>query len=121
MKVLDERDAAHVGSKTAAFRTEDILSNIRVLAIDQQIQENPDGSKVAVGTTAMLELTPDQTKVIAVAQQMASRLTLALRSVADAQEPDTAAPDYLLAGGEKGQVQVIKSGQIMTGTQAVQQ
>jgi pilus assembly protein CpaB len=103
------------------FRTEDILSNIRVLAIDQQIQENEDGSKAVVGTTATLELTPDQAKVIAVAQQMASRLTLALRSVADAQEPDTTAPDYLLAGGDKGQVQVIKSGQIITGSQAVQQ
>lgn len=104
-----------------AFRTEDILSNIRVLAIDQQIQENEDGSKAVVGTTATLELTPDQAKVIAVAQQMASRLTLALRSVADAQEPDTTAPDYLLTGGDKGQVQVIKSGQIVTGTQAAQQ
>ncbi|MGE7370182.1 Flp pilus assembly protein CpaB [Neorhizobium sp. NPDC001467] len=105
----------------ATFRTEDILTNIRVLAIDQQIQENEDGSKVAVGTTATLELTPDQAKVIAVAQQMASRLTLALRSVADAREPDTTVPDYLLAGGDKGQVQVIKSGQIVTGAQAVQQ
>jgi len=104
-----------------AYRTEDILSNIRVLAIDQQIQENEDGSKAVVGTTATLELTPDQAKVITVAQQMANRLTLALRSVADAQEPDTAAPDYLLAGGDKGQVQVIKSGQIVTGAQAVQQ
>lgn len=104
-----------------SFRTEDILSNIRVLAIDQQIQENEDGSKAVVGTTATLELTPDQAKVITVAQQMASRLSLALRSVADAQEPDTTAPDYLLAGGDKGQVQVIKSGQIVTGAQAVQQ
>lgn len=103
------------------FRTEDILSNIRVLAIDQQIQENEDGSKAVIGTTATLELTPDQTKVIIVAQQMASRLSLVLRSVADAQEPDTTAPDYLLAGGDKGQVQVIKSGQIVTGAQAVQQ
>ncbi|MGI2032935.1 Flp pilus assembly protein CpaB [Rhizobium panacihumi] len=108
-------------AEDGAFRTEDILSNIRVLAIDQQIQENEDGSKAVIGTTATLELTPDQTKVIAVAQQMASRLTLALRSVADAQQPDTAVPDYLLAGGDKGQVQIIKSGQIVTGTQAVQQ
>ena len=39
------------------------LSNVRVLAIDQQIQEKDDGSKAVVGTTATLELTPDQTKV----------------------------------------------------------
>ncbi len=118
----DGRASPAVGiADDGAFRTEDILSNIRVLAIDQQIQENPDGSKAVVGTTATLELTPDQAKVITVAQQMANRLTLALRSVADAQEPDTAAPDYLLAGGEKGQVQVIKSGKVVTNAQAVQQ
>ncbi|MFW8643919.1 hypothetical protein ACOJBO_20545 [Rhizobium beringeri] len=40
-----------------------MLSNVRVLAIDQQILEKDDGSKSVVGTTATLELTPDQTKV----------------------------------------------------------
>ncbi len=67
-----------------------------------------------VGTTATLELTPDQTKVLAVAQQMADRLTLALRSVADAAQPDTTAADYLLTGDNGGAVvQVIKSGAIV--------
>jgi pilus assembly protein CpaB len=96
--------------------TENVLNNVRVLAIDQQIQEAPDGSKAVVGTTATLELTPDQAKVIAVAQQMAERLTLALRSVADAQEADTAAADYLLHGGGKAEIQVIKSGSIVKST-----
>jgi pilus assembly protein CpaB len=96
--------------------TENVLNNVRVLAIDQQIQEAPDGSKSVVGTTATLELTPDQTKVMAVAQQMAERLTLALRSVADAQEADTVSADYLLHGGGKAEIQVIKSGSIVKGT-----
>jgi len=96
-----------------SFDTETILSNIRVLAIDQEIQEKEDGTKAAVGQTATLELTPDQSKVIAVAQQMADRLTLALRSVADAQEPDTIAAEHLLSGeGSENQIQVIKSGVI---------
>src|SRR5690606_9581040 len=30
---------------TGAYLTENVLSNVRVLAIDQQIQENEDGSK----------------------------------------------------------------------------
>ncbi|WP_411034729.1 Flp pilus assembly protein CpaB [Shinella sp. BYT-45] len=102
--------------EASAYLTETVLSNVRVLAIDQQIQENPDGSKAVVGTTATLELTPDQTKVIAVAQQMAERLSLALRSVADAQEPDTGAADHLLSGGDgTPQVQVIKTGTIVNG------
>lgn len=100
----------------SGFVTENVLNNVRVLAIDQQIQEAPDGSKSVVGTTATLELTPDQAKVMTVAQQMAARLTLALRSVADAQEPDTVAADYLLHGGGKAEIQVIKSGSIVKGT-----
>ncbi|WP_439626036.1 Flp pilus assembly protein CpaB [Shinella sp.] len=103
-------------SAEGLYITETVLANVRVLAIDQQIQENEDGSKAAVGTTATLELTPDQTKVIAVAQQMAERLSLALRSVADAQEPDTGAADYLLSGGDGMPIiQVIKTGEIVNG------
>ena len=96
--------------------TETILQNVRVLAIDQQITEKAEGGKTVVGTTATLELTPDQTKVIVVAQQMAERISLALRSVADAQEPDTDSADYLLSGGS-GQpvIQVIKTGEIVNG------
>ncbi|MCP4317429.1 MAG: Flp pilus assembly protein CpaB [Hyphomicrobiales bacterium] len=96
------------------FLTETILSNIRVLAIDQRIQEDEDGKKTAVGTTATLELNPDQAKIISVAQQMASRLTLALRSVADAQEADTGGADHLLSGDGGASIQLIRSGQITT-------
>jgi pilus assembly protein CpaB len=95
------------------FITETVLSNVRVLAIDQQIEEKEDGSKSVVGTTATLELTPDQSKVMTVAQQMADRLSLALRSIADAQEPDTVAADYLLSGDGQPAIQVIKSGSIV--------
>ncbi|MGO4351593.1 Flp pilus assembly protein CpaB [Rhizobium sp. RAF36] len=103
------------GTGTEKFITETVLSNVRVLAIDQQIQEKDDGSKAVVGTTATLELTPDQTKVLVVAQQMADRLSLALRSIADAQDQDTSAADYLLSGDNgNALVQVIKSGSIVT-------
>ncbi|MDO6966210.1 Flp pilus assembly protein CpaB [Rhizobium alvei] len=94
------------------YVTETILSNIRVLAIDQEIQEREEGAKTVVGTTATLELNPDQAKVIAVAQQMADRLTLALRSVADAQESDSLVADHLLSGDSGTSIQVIKSGVI---------
>lgn len=96
------------------YLTESVLSNVRVLAIDQQIEEAPDGSKTVVGTTATLELTPEQAKVIIVAQQMADRLSLTLRSVADAQEPDTSAAKYLLSGDTgTPSIQVIKSGELV--------
>ncbi|MDK1383845.1 Flp pilus assembly protein CpaB [Sinorhizobium sp. 8-89] len=103
------------------YLTETVLSNVRVLAIDQQVEENEDGSKSVVGTTATLELTPDQSKVMTVAQQMAERISLALRSVADAQEADTNAADYLLSGDGQPSIQVIKSGSIVKSDAAVVQ
>ncbi len=108
-------------SETDTFITETVLSNVRVLAIDQQIEEKEDGSKSVVGTTATLELTPDQSKVMTVAQQMAERLSLALRSIADAQEPDTAAADYLLSGDGQPAIQVIKSGSIVKSDEGIVQ
>ncbi len=102
------------------FLTENVLNNVRVLAIDQQIKEGDDGTSSVVGATATLELTPEQTKIITVAQQMADRLTLALRSVADAQENDTLSAGYLLNGGSgQPEIQVIKSGSIVKGSQGV--
>jgi len=94
------------------YDTETILTNIRVLAIDQEVQEKDD-AKTVVGATATLELTPEQSKVLAVATQMADRLTLALRSVADAQEPDGLVAKHLLSGeGNRATIQIIKSGVI---------
>lgn len=97
----------------SGFITETILKNIRVLAIDQTIQEDEEGKKVKVGETATLELTAQQAEIITVAQQMADRLTLALRSVSDAQEKNLAEADYLVSGsGKRGTVRLIKSGEI---------
>lgn len=95
------------------YLTETILKNIKVLAIDQAIQEDEDGRRVKVGETATLELTPQQAEIITVAQQMAERLTLSLRSVADAQEKVDGEADYLVAGnGRGGTVRLIRSGEV---------
>ena len=110
--VIMTRRATNV-SGAETFVTETILSNIRILAIDQTIKENPDGSKVKVGQTATLELTPNQSEIVTVAQQMADRLALALRSTADAREPATLGSEYLVNGrGKSGTVKLIKSGEI---------
>jgi len=103
---------AENGSATG-FVTETILQNIKVLAIDQMLQLNEDGEQVKVGSTATLELTPQQSEIITVAQQMADRLTLALRSVADAQQVPTGQADYLVSSnGKGGTVRLIKSGEV---------
>jgi pilus assembly protein CpaB len=61
--------------------SETILRNVRVLAIDQTIEEK-NGLKVVVGKTATLELAPGQTETLALSQQLGI-LSLALRSIAD--------------------------------------
>jgi pilus assembly protein CpaB len=61
-----------------------LLSNIRVLAVDQKADETK-GQAVVVGKTVTLELNPAQTEIIASAQA-ASSLSLSLRSLADSGE-----------------------------------
>jgi pilus assembly protein CpaB len=58
------------------------LSNLRVLAIDQAPKEK-DGQTTVLGKTVTLELKPEQAIVLAISRQ-AGTLSLALRSIADA-------------------------------------
>src|SRR3982075_620904 len=61
--------------------SEIILSNVRVLAIDQAPKEK-DGQTAVVGKTVTLELSPEQAETLSRARQSGT-LTLALRSIAD--------------------------------------
>jgi pilus assembly protein CpaB len=71
-------------STVESFVSETILTNIRVLAIGQNIQER-NGEKVVVGETATLELDPRQVETVTLAQKSGA-ISLALRSLADAGE-----------------------------------
>ena len=62
--------------------SETVLQDVRVLAIDQTIDDK-NGQKGVVGKTATLELTGRQVEVLALAQR-AGTVSLALRSIADA-------------------------------------
>ncbi len=109
--IMTRRASNSSGVET--FVTETILKNIRVLAIDQTIREDEEGRKVKVGQTATLELTPQQSEIVTVAQQMADRLALALRSTADAAEKVGGGAEYLVNSNDKrGTVRMIKSGQV---------
>jgi pilus assembly protein CpaB len=71
-----------------SVNSEIILGNVRILAIDQTIEEK-NGQKVVVGKTATLELKPEQSETLARARQSGT-LSLALRSLADAKTaPET--------------------------------
>jgi pilus assembly protein CpaB len=84
--ILTKRDKNPEKAGSDASHSEIILSNIRVLAIDQAPKEK-DGSSSLVGRTVTLELKPDQAEMLARSRQNGS-LTLALRSIADVNATD---------------------------------
>src|SRR6267142_4756070 len=85
-----DREAERV-TGVEAHISETILSDMRVLAIDQMVQEK-DGQRVVVGKTATLELTQRKAEVLAAARQMGT-LSLTLRSIVDANSPNSDTPD----------------------------
>ena len=81
--ILTRRDReAEKRAGVDSHMSETILTNVRILAIDQTIEEK-GGQRVVVGKTATLELTPRQAETLAVSRQLGT-LSLALRSLADA-------------------------------------
>ena len=66
--------------------SETILANVRVLAIDQTVEEK-NGQRVVVGKTATLEIAPRQAETLTQARQLGT-LSLALRSLLDASKVD---------------------------------
>ena len=80
--ILSRRDKE--AERLTGFETmvgETLLSDVQVLAIDQNIEEK-NGQRVVVGKTATLELTSHQTETLAMGR-LTGTLTLALRSLAD--------------------------------------
>ncbi len=65
-----------------AMKTETILQNVRVLAIDQSGSQPNADSTVIIGKTATLELNPDDAETI-VAAEASGSISLLLRSVDD--------------------------------------
>ncbi|NGX96433.1 MAG: Flp pilus assembly protein CpaB [Candidatus Afipia apatlaquensis] len=104
-----ERVASRSGTNDV-INSEIILSNIRVLAIDQTVGEK-DGQKVVVGKTTTLELKPDQAETLARARQ-AGTLSLALRSLVDANRNDINIDD----GTKSDSVNVVRYGVTTTMT-----
>jgi pilus assembly protein CpaB len=77
----DEEATRAKGSEVLAHQT--VLSNVRVLAIGQNVQEE-NGKKVVVGGNATLELDPKQSEIVLYAQNTpGSHLNLVLRSLVD--------------------------------------
>jgi pilus assembly protein CpaB len=85
--------------------TEIILTNIRVLAIDQAPKEK-DGQNSVVGKTVTLELKPEQATHLAASRQ-GGTLSLALRSIADVNQVEIASDER---SRQRGNINVVRYG-----------
>jgi pilus assembly protein CpaB len=105
--ILSKREKTPQGAGAAdTVSAEIILTNIRVLAIDQAPKEK-DGQNAVVGKTVTLELRPEQAETLARARQ-SGPLALALRSIADVNMVENGPDDRSAKRGET--VNVVRYG-----------
>jgi pilus assembly protein CpaB len=104
--ILSKRDKNPDRTGADIVNSEIILSNVRVLAIDQAPKEK-DGQNAVVGKTVTLELRSEQAEALARARQNGN-LSLALRSIADANMVDNTSEEESQKRGES--VKVVRYG-----------
>ena len=100
------------GDQQAAV-AQTVLTNVRVLAIDQTITESAEGGVTRLGNTATLEVTQREAELLAITRQTAARVSLTLRSSADLDERPSAVfnrqPHQNVTVIQNGQMQVRSS------------
>jgi pilus assembly protein CpaB len=84
------------GTPGEAYSSETILTNVRVLAIDQTVEEK-NGQRVVVGKVATLALNSRDSETLALAGRLGT-LSLVLRSLADTQADSDDANRNVLGG-----------------------
>ncbi len=104
--ILSKREKGADKTGADIVNSEIILTNIRVLAIDQAPKEK-DGQNAVVGKTVTLELKPEQAETLARARQTGT-LALALRSIADLNMVENRTDDQAPKRGES--VNVVRYG-----------
>jgi len=106
----DHVDVIHTATRPDSSGTDGrvvsrtILSNIRVLAVDQTVSQGADGTSV-IGKTATLEADPKQIATIAAAEASGT-VSLALRPLADNDEPSIPGAEE----SQRGVVRIVSGG-----------
>ena len=82
--VILTKKSTNTVSGVVTVKSETVVSNVKVLAVNQVFKQVSDGDPVTVdkGETATLELTPEQSEVLATVQSTGD-LSLVLRSIAE--------------------------------------
>jgi pilus assembly protein CpaB len=105
--VLTRRDKeAEKQTGVEKFSSDTILRNIRVLAIDQTI-EDKSGVKTVLGKTATLELTEPQAETLNLSHQIGT-ISLTLRSIRDSQTSAEGVGDT--SRDERGAINTVRFG-----------
>jgi pilus assembly protein CpaB len=105
--ILSRRDReAEKAAGVEIHSSETILANVRVLAIDQTVEEK-SGQKVVVGKDVTLELSPRQAETLYLSRQLGT-LSLALRPLTDAEA--SAANDGDDKSSRGGGINVVRFG-----------
>ena len=111
--ILSRRDKNPDKNGPDIISSEILISNVRVLAIDQAPKEK-EGSNSLVGKTVTLELKPEQAETLARARQTGI-LSLALRSIADVNMVENPTSDE--AAPKRGQgISVVRYGVLSSTT-----
>ena len=92
------------------FDSRTILSNVRVLAIGQNVQER-NGERFVIGGNATLEVDPGQAETLVLAQRM-GQLSLSLRSIMDQAKTDNAEE---ITGSSDSSIAVVRYGNLSSG------
>ena len=95
-----------------------ILTNVRVLAIDQAPKEK-EGINTLVGKTATLELKPEQAETLARARQSGT-LSLALRSITDVNVAESQSDEQILKRSDEPQRGSLRDRQSNDGTEVTE-
>ncbi|GJE15827.1 Flp pilus assembly protein CpaB [Methylobacterium marchantiae] len=90
IRTYRDEDASRSGGGEVQI-SETLLTDIRVLAVGQIVQER-NGTNVVTGETATLALTPAQAEIVTLAQKV-GQLSLSLRSLVDAGKTTDITPD----------------------------
>jgi pilus assembly protein CpaB len=92
--IFTQRRGGATGSR--AVTSETVLSNVRVLAINQTLRQSPDSPGIPDSRTAVVEVEPEQAEVLARIES-AGELSLALRSIAAGGDAGSGADRPVLA------------------------
>ncbi len=105
--VLTRRDkAAEKQTGFEKYVTDTILRNIRVLAVDQTIEDR-SGVKTVLGKTATLEVTEPQAELLNLSRQVGT-ISLTLRSIRDSQTSAEGVGDT--SRDERGAISTVRFG-----------